>query len=987
MRIHTVKHLAFLGWLAGMVWPVGLGAEERVPWTTSRIVGSPEPPPKFKTSNAYPRLKFDQPTVVTSAPGSDRIFLCERFGKLFSFPDDPAVEAADLLIDLKTELTTLPDDDNVAGVDSVYGLAFHPEYPAKPLVYVTYTLRPKDRQIPLLDGTRVSEFRVAQEEPPRLIPESERIVITWREGGHNGGCLKFGPDGYLYITTGDATPPNPPDELRAGQDVGNLLSALLRIDVDHRDEGRPYRVPEDNPFVALAGARPEIWAYGFRNPWKMSFDRETGELWVGDVGWELWEMVYHIRKGGNYGWSVMEGPQPVYPDDPIGPTPILPPSIALSHAESSSVTGGFVYRGTKFPELRGRYIFGDFDTRGVWAADFQEGVLQARETLTPPEHRVVGFGEKNDGELLVVDFETGTLHRFERNVVEQDAREFPTRLSETGLFEKLTEQVPAAGVYEFEITAPMWSDGATARRFAAFPGESGVRWYPQRRPIPGLASSTRLYFPENGVLAKTITLETTSGPRHVETQILHHDGRFWQGYTYRWNDRQTDAELVPSGGDTTFFTIPDADAPEGQSQLRWTFHGRQQCLRCHNPWNEHALAFNIPQLSRGTQAYPDQLQRLENLRLLSRVREENGQTFNWNHPTEPLASLSDESVRVEQQARTYLHVNCAHCHQQHAGGTTTIDLRYDLPLDRTNLIGHPPMQGTFGFENAKLVEPGQPWESILHYRLVVTGAGHMPHVGAERVDPQGASLVERWIREMVPAEFPRHAELRKHDLSGPPTGALKALIASLLESTPGRLLLEAELRLGRVGQETREFLIQTVLEHEDPTARRFFTRWLPESARQPTLGPNINPEWLLAAEGDPARGERLFFNQKLLQCARCHKVGDRGGEIGPALGDVGKRLKPEEILENILEPSKTITPKFQTWIAITDEGKIHAGLLLKEDAEAVELVNAKGDKIRLRRDRLEALESQRTSLMPDQQLRDLTREQAADLLAYLRSLR
>ena len=595
--------------------------------------------------------------------------------------------------------------------------------------------------------------------------------------------------------------------------------------------------------------------------------------------------------------------------------------------------------------------------------------------------------EKDDGELLVVDFESGTLNRFERNVVETTGEKFPTRLSETGLFTKVSEQAPAAGVYEFEINTSMWHDGATAHRYIALPGDSSVRWYPTKRPIPGLASRASLFFPENGVLAKTISLETISGPRKIETQVLQHDGRFWHGYSYRWNEEQTDAELVPNEGESTFFTIPDAEAPEGQSELRWTFHGRQQCLRCHNPWNEHALAFNIPQLNRQTGSLGDQLKQLEELRLLTPVKEENGKQIKWNKEPEQLVSLDDPTLTTEQHARTYLHVNCAHCHQQHAGGTTTIDLRYDLPLEKTNLIDAVPAQGTFGFPNAKLVAPGKPWESVLQYRLIVTGAGHMPHVGAERVDSQHASVVEQWIREMSDKASPQLAELNTQDLKGSMTPGLKVLIASLLETPSGRLLLESAMRSEKLGSEARDFLLESVLAHEDPTVKKFFTRWLPASARQPTLGPNVQPEFLLAIQGDSTRGAKLFFNEKLLQCARCHKVGDRGGSIGPELSDVGKRLKPYELVENILEPSKKITPKFQTWIAITDEGKVHSGLLLKEEEGEIELVTAKGDKLRLHKNRLETLQAQETSLMPDQQLRDLTRQQAADLLAYLRSLR
>src|SRR5262249_15350674 len=146
--------------------------------------------------------------------------------------------------------------------------------------------------------------------------------ITWLSGGHNAGCIQFGPDGYLYISTGDGGGPNPPDPLKTGQDISDLLSSVLRIDVDHADHGKGYRVPDDNPFVTYPGARPEVWAYGLRNPWRMSFDRRTRALWVADVGWELWEMVYRVEKGGNYGWSIMEGPQAIKLDEKPGPTPI-----------------------------------------------------------------------------------------------------------------------------------------------------------------------------------------------------------------------------------------------------------------------------------------------------------------------------------------------------------------------------------------------------------------------------------------------------------------------------------------------------------------------------------------------------------------------------------------------------------------------------------------------------------------------------------------
>ena len=295
----------------------------------------------------------------------------------------------------------------------MYGLAFHPDFERNRQCFVCYTLRGSNpRQPNLADGTRVSRFRVTRTDPPRIDPASEEIVLSFLQGGHNGGDLHFGPDGMLYISTGDAANPNPPDPFNTGQDISDLLSSILRIDVDRKDEGKNYAIPKDNPFVAMKGARPEVWAYGFRNPWRMSFDRQTGELFVGDVGWELWESVHRVEKGGNYGWSAMEGPQPIKSEQ-VGPTPIHPALIELPHTIACSVTGGLVYRGKKFPELRGAYVFGDWETRRLWAARFEGDRTKEMPEIARPSVRIVAFGEDQDGELYFLDHDGGTLHTIE----------------------------------------------------------------------------------------------------------------------------------------------------------------------------------------------------------------------------------------------------------------------------------------------------------------------------------------------------------------------------------------------------------------------------------------------------------------------------------------------------------------------------------------------------------------------------------------------
>src|SRR5579883_2694213 len=283
-----------------------MGKPRRDAWTGSRVKGSPELPPKYKATVAFPGLKFKHPLLIVRIPGSDRLVVGEQDGGLFSFETRPDARS-ELFFDLRKELKTVSRHPGAKEVEAVYGLAFHPRFGETRECFVCYTLRGKKGEKNLPDGSRVSRFKVTATTPPRIDPDSEEILLTFLQGGHNAGDLHFGPDGCLYISTGDAADPNPPDVFHTGQDVTDLLSSVLRIDVGHKDPGKNYAVPKDNPFVGLRvggkEARPEVWAFGFRNPWRMSFDRKTGDLWVGDVGWEQWEMVHKVERGGNYGWS------------------------------------------------------------------------------------------------------------------------------------------------------------------------------------------------------------------------------------------------------------------------------------------------------------------------------------------------------------------------------------------------------------------------------------------------------------------------------------------------------------------------------------------------------------------------------------------------------------------------------------------------------------------------------------------------------------
>src|SRR5207253_290238 len=216
----------------------------------------------------------------------------------------------------------------------------------------------------------------------------------------------------------------------------------------------PYAIPADNPFVNISGARPEVWAYGLRNPWKMSFDRATGDLWLGEVGQDLWEMVYLIKRGGNYGWSVMEGNHVYNPKlKPGGPSPITPPVVEHGHHEARSLTGGFVYRGSRLTELRGAYIYADYETGKIWAMRHDgKQVTEHRELMQTPLH-IAAFGEDNGGELYLVAYE-GLIDRLVPAPKIEQPHEFPRKLSETGLFASTKDHRPAPGLIPYDVNAP-----------------------------------------------------------------------------------------------------------------------------------------------------------------------------------------------------------------------------------------------------------------------------------------------------------------------------------------------------------------------------------------------------------------------------------------------------------------------------------------------------------------------------------------------------
>ena len=909
------------------------GAE---PWTTSRVQGSPEPPAPFVSEQVFGGVALRNVTDMVPVPGLAQWLIAEDGGKIWCVPNDHGTAKAEVAIDMKAVHKAC---------DHVYGMAFHPRFSSNREIFITYTngdARP--------DGSRLSRFKVAQEKPLIIDPTSEEIVLTWLSGGHNGAAIAFGPDGMLYLSTGDAEVPNPPDRLNTGQDISDLLSSILRLDVDQAEAGKRYAVPRDNPFVATADARPEIWAYGFRNPWKMSFDSKTGSLWCGDVGWQEWEHIFLIKRGGNYGWAATEGSNIIAIERKGGPSPITPPVVTHSHTEAASITGGFVYRGTRLPELQGAYVYGDYETGKIWALWHDGTQVTRHEEIADTPFMLVSFAQGEDGELFFVHYGSpSTVHRLLRNPAAGQAVRFPRKLSETGLFSDVARQIPATGVLPFDIRAPMWADGATGQRFVGIVAGSGsVTTKPGSSAGP---PTGRNAWPKNAVLAKTLRMEVVQGDKpsvaNIETQMLHFDGEQWNAYSYRWNEEGTDAELVGAAGDQRTLDLRGPDFPEGRHRYSYRFHSRAECLRCHNAWGDFALSFN-----------PQQLAAPESLVEAGCIDRE----F-MDGSRARLVNPHDAKAGLEARARSWLHTNCAACHREHGGGSVPLMVNAEMKSAEMRAIDEKPTRGDFGIANARVIAPGQPGSSVLLHRIAKTGPGHMPMLGSHEVDVRGLQLLADWVRSLNPDEAD------SDDLNDV-RGALSLM-----------------LKLDR-GEGDRAAALSAAKASPNPHIRELFERYLPDRERTPTLGATATIDQIAQVKGDAKRGAQLFApSGKAAACAACHFLNGVGRDFGPDLSMIGARLNKTQLIESLLMPSKVIAPGFQPIVITMGDGNVHSGFVAKREGKTIILKTVTGQTLPVEQAAVSNEQTLPVSLMPEGLLQGFTAQEAADLVEYLGSLK
>ncbi|MBX7143287.1 MAG: PQQ-dependent sugar dehydrogenase [Oligoflexia bacterium] len=357
----------------------------------------------FKTSLTYKNLNFSAPTDIQVASGSEkRMFVAERAGRILAFGPSKSASSSSVFLDISDRVTSAADEEGLLG------FAFHPDYSTNGYIFVNYTAAGPLRTV-------ISRFQRSASNAAVADSSTELVLLEFDQpfSNHNGGQLAFSPGGYLYIATGDGGSAGDPNN--NAQSLGTYLGKILRIDVDSTDSGKNYAIPSGNPFVSNSSAKAEIYAYGFRNPWRISFDSVTKKLWAADVGQDAREEIDLVAKGKNYGWRIREGSACYNPNTGCRSSGLSKPTYEYGHALGESITGGYVYRGKKFPELVGYYIYADFISGTIWALSYPKGKMAAKSTrLVDTSLLISTFGQSRSGELYLASYGDGRIYQLAR---------------------------------------------------------------------------------------------------------------------------------------------------------------------------------------------------------------------------------------------------------------------------------------------------------------------------------------------------------------------------------------------------------------------------------------------------------------------------------------------------------------------------------------------------------------------------------------------
>lgn len=724
------------------------------------LTNLPPAPPVygFTASNAFPGVSLITPIALATPLGeTNRLFILERAGRLVAITNLAAPNRT-LVMDLSSRVDSGCEN-------GALGFAFHPGFATNRYFYIFYSTWAMTSSIGL--HQRISRFEMTATNANVALTNTELPLLTQFDEAcnHNGGCLQFGPDGYLYASLGDEGDQN--DFYNNSQRIDkDFFSGILRLDVDKRATNLAptthpalmgatnYFIPAGNPFVGatqLNGAaidtnklRAEFWAVGLRNPWRFSFDPETGVLYCGDVGGGSREEVDVIVRGGNYGWAYREASLngPKVGQTPPGFTSLLPIN-EYDHGSTTNqgncITGGLVYRGSRIAQLTGRYVFCDYETGHFWALTPDGTNAVAKQHLFS-DAGIASFGtDPRNGDVLVCDIGESQVKRLLYNTNQVSGQTLPATLADTGVFTNLTNLSPAPGIAGYDLNLPFWSDNALKSRWFSVPNTNLTITF---------SREGNWSFPTGTVWIKHFELELTNGVpasrKRLETRLLIKNAGGGYGITYRWGSSLTNASLVPEEGLDEAFVIN-----EGGGILRtqvWHYPGRVECLRCHTAAGGFALGFNSAQLNRNFDYAGTMTNQIAAL--------SHAGYFNTNvtgihtlsalvHPTNQLASL-------EARARSYLAANCVQCHQPAGTAQALWDARITTRTADAGLVDGA-LINSGGDTNSRVLAPGDIANSVLLARISLRGVGQMPPLASTLVDTQGVALLAAWITNDLPA--------------------------------------------------------------------------------------------------------------------------------------------------------------------------------------------------------------------------------------------
>jgi len=685
----------------------------------------------FGLSNIFPGIRFESPVVVTSPRGeTNRVFVVERTGKIFVIPNLARPEKV-LFLDL-TE-----------GLNSTYmemgllGMAFHPRFKVNGYFFVFRTMA---------GGTfSVSRFQCPDPDASEVQKGTETLILSQNDSSelHNGGDLKFGPDGYLYISVGyDGIPES---RRNASQYLDQaFFGGIFRIDVDQnagnlRPNGHdsplgPYLVPNDNPFIGFQTynhqvlnqrtLRTEFFALGMRNPWRMNFDPVTGALYVGDVGGGRFEEVNKVVKGGNYGWPHLEGNAGSFA------TPNLPPQFQYNHGygsdEGNAVVGGVVYRGA-IASIHGQYVFADYVSGHVWAGNPAVTGGKLNRLFTKPGISCFAYDPRNS-EILAANYLDGTVNSLV--FAKPSSNLIPPDLSATRLFSNLRTLKPSDGVVPYSINNPFWSDNAFKTRWAFLP-----------RTLQEISlTNSRFELPAGSVFIKHFELEMTNGVatsrRRLETRVLVRNTNGVYGVTYRWGKNPTNAFLVSDAGMDEEFSIFDGGKLRKQV---WRYPSQRDCRLCHTPEAGYILGFKPSQLIK-----PGSCEISFNGAKLDMADCE---------PVTPVVPFVDAGFPLQYKVRSYFDVNCSQCHfEEGFVPATSWDARMTTPIHEAGIVNGKVYLGPLT-PSERMIKPGAPDDSKILRRISKLDLYQkMPPVGHTTLNTTAISSVKKWI-ETLP-QFP-----------------------------------------------------------------------------------------------------------------------------------------------------------------------------------------------------------------------------------------